>query len=94
MLILAQLQKRQNAAPPLGGGDVKTAAVEWLRHPKVDLKIPFDMIPERFTKLGANVTELLSIHANGNTVGGQKCGHVQAQCHSIPDCSPEGKIPD
>ena len=94
MLILAQLQKRQNAAPPLGGGDVKTAAIEWLRHPKVDLKIPFDMSPERFTKLGANVTELLSIHAHGNIVGRQKCGHVQAQKHSIPIVHLKGNIQD
>lgn len=49
-----------NAETPGGKWpNVKTAALERLEHPKVDLKVPFDMSPERFAKLGAKMTELL-----------------------------------
>ena len=47
------LVAKVNANTPGGKWpNIKTAALDKISHPSVDLKVPFDMSPERYDKLG------------------------------------------
>ena len=48
-----ELVAKINAVTPGGKWpNIKTAALDKIGHPSVDLKVPFDMSPERYEKLG------------------------------------------
>jgi len=55
-----ELVAKINAVTPGGKWpNIKTAALDKIGHPSVDLKVPFDMSPERYEKLGDDMVQLL-----------------------------------